>query len=82
MISFARRGELESKESLLAIFEKSVTEGVMNWLATYIVICLLVGISGMNRKLGFWGYFFASFALTPVIGILLVVCSDRRKEFK
>ena len=54
----------------------------MNLLATYMFICLLVGISGMNRKLGFWGYFLASFILTPVIGVLLVVCSDRRKEFK
>ncbi len=47
----------------------------------YVGLAFLVGICGMNRKLGFWGYFFGSIVLTPVIGLLLVCCSDRRKEF-
>lgn len=35
-----------------------------------------VAFFGTNRKFGFWGYFFASMLLTPLIGILLVISSD------
>lgn len=45
----------------------------------YLVISLLVGWAGANRKLGFWAYFFASLALTPLLGLLLVLVSDPRK---
>jgi hypothetical protein len=44
----------------------------------YLVACLLVGLLGMNRKFGFWGYFFGSILLTPVIGLLLVFGSDKK----
>ncbi|KPA13002.1 membrane protein [Candidatus Magnetomorum sp. HK-1] len=45
----------------------------------YIFICLLIGFFGAKRKFGFWGYFFGSILLTPVIGLLLVLGSDRAK---
>jgi hypothetical protein len=41
----------------------------------YALACLLVGILGANRKMGFWGYTFASAVLTPVVGLILVVVS-------
>lgn len=41
----------------------------------YLALCLGVGALGMNRKFGFWGYFFGSILLTPVIGLLLVLGS-------
>lgn len=41
----------------------------------YLILCLGVGALGMNRKFGFWGYFFGSILLTPVIGALLVLAS-------
>ncbi|WP_163340342.1 hypothetical protein [Desulfopila sp. IMCC35008] len=44
-----------------------------------IVLSIIVGILGINRKFGFWGYLFASLLLTPVIGLLLVLASDSRK---
>jgi len=44
----------------------------------YFILSLVVGVLGMNRKLGFWGYFFGSLLLTPIIGLLLVICSDKR----
>jgi uncharacterized membrane protein YiaA len=40
------------------------------------VVCYFIGVLGRNRKLGFWGHFFASLLLTPLIGILLVVATD------
>jgi len=39
---------------------------------------LVIGLMGRNRKMGFWGYFFGSLLLTPVIGLLLVLASDSK----
>lgn len=45
----------------------------------YIGLCFFIAILGMNRKWGFWGYFFSSLLLSPLIGILLVLASDSRR---
>ncbi len=37
---------------------------------------VLLGYLGKDRKFGFWGYFFASLLLTPLVGLLLVISSD------
>jgi hypothetical protein len=41
-----------------------------------LVLCYFIGVLGRNRRLGFWGHFFGSLLLTPVIGMLLVVATD------
>lgn len=46
----------------------------------YFVGCFVVGLLGQNRKMGFWGYFFGSILLSPIIGLLLVLASDPKKE--
>ena len=51
-----------------------MTHGIL-----YIIFCLVIGLIGMNRKFGFWGYFFGSVILTPVVGIILIFASDARK---
>jgi hypothetical protein len=38
------------------------------WLLGAIVIAFF----GRHRRFGFWGYFFASILLTPVIGLLML----------
>lgn len=39
-----------------------------------IALCsLVIGYLGRRKKLGFWGFFFASLMLTPVFGLLLLV---------
>lgn len=48
------------------------------WIAVFVVLSLLIGAFGRDRKMGFWGYFFASLLLTPAVGLLLVLGSDRR----
>jgi hypothetical protein len=48
------------------------------WLLAAIALSLLIGAYGRDRKMGFWGYFFASLLLTPAVGLLLVLGSDRR----
>lgn len=46
----------------------------------YLFSCLLIGIFGINKKFGFWGYFFGSILLTPLVGIILLFASDSRKQ--
>jgi hypothetical protein len=43
------------------------------------LLSLLVAWTGRYRKLGFWGYFFASLLLSPLIGALLVLVSGPRE---
>lgn len=45
-----------------------------------VFLSFVVGLIGKNRKFGFWGYFFASLLVTPIIGILLVLASDPRPQ--
>jgi len=51
-------------------------------VAIHIGLSFFIALLGMNRKLGFWGYFFGSLLLTPIIGILLVLASDPRRRDK
>ena len=50
------------------------------YLIIYIIISLIIGLVGSQRKFGFWGYFFGSLALTPVLGIILVLASDPKTK--
>lgn len=49
------------------------------WIALgYITLCLIVAVLGRNKTIGFWGFFFFSFILTPVIGLsILIIAKDR-----
>ncbi|MEK8018735.1 MAG: hypothetical protein VSS75_017825 [Candidatus Parabeggiatoa sp.] len=51
-------------------------------VAIYIGLSFFVALLGMNRKWGFWGYFFSSLLLSPFMGILLVLASDPRRSDK
>lgn len=46
----------------------------------YIVLCLIIALIGSNRKFGFWGYFFCSLFLTPIIGSIILLGSDERPK--
>lgn len=45
---------------------------------TCILCSFFIGYLGRNRKMGFWGYFFATLLLTPFIGGLLLIVSDKK----
>jgi hypothetical protein len=38
---------------------------------------LLVAFMGRHRKWGFWGYFWASIVMSPVLGLLFVLAGDK-----
>jgi hypothetical protein len=42
-------------------------------VAVYILLCLVVGFVGRQRAFGFWGFFFFSMLVTPVIGTLALI---------
>jgi hypothetical protein len=44
----------------------------------YILVCAVIACLGIRRKFGFWGYFFASLLLTPLMGIILIAASDAK----
>jgi hypothetical protein len=48
----------------------------------YVGLSILIAWIGCNRKFGFWGYFFCSLFLTPVIGALVLLASDPRPKLK
>lgn len=50
----------------------------MQFIPLLIIAGLIIGLLGKNKKFGFWGYFLASIFLTPVIGLLLVLASDKK----
>lgn len=45
----------------------------------YVSLSVIIGLLGKNRKFGFWGYFFGSLLLSPILGTLLLLASDSRK---
>lgn len=52
----------------------------MTIIAVYIVLSFIIGLLGCNRKFGFWGYFFCSLALTPFVGVIVLLASDKRSK--
>jgi len=36
-----------------------------------VLLSVLIGYLGQNRKFGFWGNFFVSLLLTPIVGLLV-----------
>ncbi len=47
--------------------------------AAYLVLCLIAGIAGRNRRIGFWGYFFCSFIFTPIVSLMFLYFASSRK---
>ncbi len=48
----------------------------MPFILLWPVASLLIGLCGVRRKLGFWGYFFVSLFLSPLAGLFLLFASD------
>jgi hypothetical protein len=49
-------------------------------LLPIILIAALIGYLGKDRKFGFWGNFFVSLILTPVIGLLVFFAQSPRAK--
>lgn len=45
----------------------------------YLALCLVAGIAGRNRRIGFWGFLFSSILFTPIISLLFLYFATPRK---
>jgi Na+-transporting methylmalonyl-CoA/oxaloacetate decarboxylase gamma subunit len=43
----------------------------------YVLACVVVGLAGTRRSMGFWGAFFLSFLITPFVMILVLQLTRR-----
>jgi hypothetical protein len=53
---------------------------VIPLVAAWLTLAIIIGFFGRNRRFRFWGYFFASVLLTPIVGILLLLAAIPLKE--
>ena len=53
---------------------------MLSMLSLYVAIAASVGYFGRDRTFGFWGYFVISLLLTPMVGVLCALASDRRTK--
>jgi hypothetical protein len=44
-------------------------------IVLWLLLATIIGWLGRNLRFRFWGYFFASILLTPVIGLLLLIAA-------
>ncbi len=49
-------------------------------IAIYLVLCLVAGLFGMRRVIGFWGTLFLSVMLTPLIMLIMLLMLAPKKK--
>ena len=49
-------------------------------IIAYVALCYIVGLLGRDRKFGLWGTAAISLVFTPVIGLLVVLASDKKPD--
>jgi len=47
-------------------------------LILYLGLCYIVGLLGQDRKFGLWGTAAISLVFTPIVGLLVVLASDKK----
>lgn len=52
----------------------------MALLFIWIIFCLVIGVMGENRTVGFWGAFLWSLLLSPLIGLIITLCSKSKTQ--
>ena len=52
---------------------------VVQLILIYLVLCLVAGIVGRDRRIGFWGFLFCSMVFTPIISLLFLYFATPRK---
>ena len=53
---------------------------VLELAVVYLALCLVAGIAGQNRRIGFWGFFFSSFIFTPFVSLLFLYFATPRRS--
>lgn len=45
------------------------------WILLWVILSFIVGMFGSNKKIGYWGTFFVSLLLSPLIGLIIALVS-------
>ena len=48
------------------------------FVALYLFLCVLVGLCGRRRRMGFVGFLILSILITPILGLLLIYVTQER----
>ena len=51
-------------------------------VGAWLFLAMIIGFFGRNRRFRFWGYFFSSILLTPIVGLLLLIAAIPLKPQK
>ena len=54
---------------------------IMGIFFGWIIFSFVVGFIGSERKIGFWGAFFLSILLSPLIGLIIALVSKNKEDF-
>lgn len=49
-------------------------------VAVFVVLGIIIGFLGRKYRFGFWGYFFMSLLLTPIVGLLALIAAVPRED--
>ena len=52
----------------------------MGLFLSWLLFSFVVGFIGSGRKIGFWGAFFLSFILSPIIGLIIALVSKNKAD--
>jgi len=45
----------------------------------YVALSLIIALMGAHRKMGFWGYLFCAILFSPVVGLIIVLVSEKKR---
>lgn len=54
----------------------------MEYFLLWILFSIAIGVAGSNRNISFWGAFFLSLILSPLIGLIITFSSRRKSEIE
>lgn len=52
----------------------------MELIAIGLFLCIIAGYIGRHRLIGFWGFFFLSMLVTPIVSLLFLLFTTEKRE--
>ena len=49
-------------------------------IGAYLIICFMIGLGGLDHRIGFWGHFLISVVFTPIVGVIVLCTSESRPK--
>jgi len=55
-------------------------EEIIEYILLWLFFSFIIGIVGSNRKIGYWNTFFISLLLSPLLGLIVALCSKKENK--